>query len=75
MSIKKKDFEIISQKLKEVEKELTNKIVFCTQHNFKREVEYLEFQSKTIREIRFEFDSISEGRTAVKDANFQYILK
>ena len=74
-NMSKQDFKIISEKLREVEKKLQDKIIFCTEHNFKREVEYLSFKSKTVREIRFEFESISEGRTDIKDADFTYILK
>ena len=50
---------ILSEKLREKEKQLNDKANFCREHKFYKEEEHIRFKVDIVRQIRFEVDLLN----------------
>ena len=59
MATLENNVKILSEKLKEKEKQLNDKANFCKEHKFFKEEEYIRLKVNIVREIRFEVDLLN----------------
>ena len=56
------NLKLFIKELKDKESDYLRKKMFCTEHNFKKEAEYLYLKYKMINEIRMEAELIIESK-------------
>ena len=53
------NLKILSEKLREKEKQLNDKANFCKEHKFLKEEEHIRFKVEIVRQIRFEVELLN----------------
>lgn len=59
MATLENNVKILSEKLREKEKQLNDKANFCKEHKFFKEEEHIRLKVNIVREIRFEVDLLN----------------
>ena len=68
----KKEFLEFAAKLKELEDKKRKKYLFCKEHNFNHEEEWLRNEHNLIQEIRFEMENVANGHRKTSDVTFLF---
>ena len=61
-----------AEKLKELEDEKRKQYIFCKEHNFKHEEQWLRNEHNLIQEIRFEMENCANGIRKPSEAKFVF---
>ena len=59
MATLENNVKILSDKLREKEKQLNDKANFCREHKFHKEEEHIRFKVDIVRQIRFEVELLN----------------